>query len=77
MSPFPRVTIDERILNGQPCIRGMRLSVRRVLQILAEYEDRKRLRQDYPELENEDIEQALAYAAARLEDRIVPLAAVG
>ncbi|MEM7496069.1 MAG: DUF433 domain-containing protein, partial [Myxococcota bacterium] len=34
MNRFPRITIDERILNGQPCIRGMRLSVRRVLQIL-------------------------------------------
>ncbi|MEM7496073.1 MAG: DUF433 domain-containing protein [Myxococcota bacterium] len=77
MNRFPRITIDERILNGQPCIRGMRLSVRRVLQILAEYDDRKHLRQDYPELENEDIEQALAYAAARLEDRVVPLRAAG
>ena len=71
MNPFPRITIDPEVLNGQPCIRNMRLSVRRVLEILAQYENRAELKRDYPELEEEDIQQALSYAAARLEDRVV------
>ncbi len=58
-------------MNGQPCIRDLRLTVRRVLEILALYPNRTDLRREYPELEEEDILQALAYAAASLEDRIV------
>jgi uncharacterized protein (DUF433 family) len=59
------------VLNGQPCIRGLRLTVRRVLEALAIYPDRSKLRTEYPELEDEDIRQALEYAAANLDDRIV------
>jgi len=51
-------------LNGQPCIRGMGLSVRRLLEALATYPDRATLHAAYPELEPEDIRQALEYAAA-------------
>ena len=60
-------------MNGQPCIRGMRLTVRRVLEALATYPDRKQLFAEYPELENEDISQALAYAAANLDDQVLGL----
>ncbi|QNN23813.1 DUF433 domain-containing protein [Planctomycetales bacterium ZRK34] len=70
---FDRITSDPKILDGQPIIRGTRLTVRRVLTILAEYGDRDELRKDYPQLEDEDIRQALAYAAATLEDRIIEL----
>ena len=66
-----RITTDPKRLNGQPCIRDLRLSVRRVLALLALYPDRAELQSEYPELENEDIRQALAYAAANLEDSIV------
>lgn len=72
-----RIRIDPRRMNGQPCIRDLRLTVRRVLQALAAYPDRDALRVDYPELEDEDIKQALAYAAASLEDRIVELRNAG
>ncbi|MBI1369244.1 MAG: DUF433 domain-containing protein [Planctomycetes bacterium] len=68
-----RITSDPKMMNGQPCIRGMRLTVRRVLEALAVYPDRAELRKEYPELEDEDIRQALAYAAATLEDRIIEL----
>lgn len=68
---FDRITINPARMNGQPCIRDLRLTVRRVLEILALYPDRVELHQEYPELEEEDIEQALAYAAASLEDRII------
>lgn len=70
---FDRVTSDPRIMNGQPCIRGMRLTVRRVLEAMAVYTDRKELLKEYPELEEEDLCQALAFAAANLDDRVVEL----
>jgi uncharacterized protein (DUF433 family) len=73
MSAFDRITIDPATLNGQPCIRGMRLTVRRVLESLATYPDRKELRAEYPELEDEDIRQALEFAAANLDDRVMEL----
>jgi len=66
-----RITSDPAIMNGQPCIRGMRLTVRRVLEVLATYRDRQELVAEYPELEDEDIRQALAYAAANLDDRVL------
>jgi uncharacterized protein (DUF433 family) len=70
---FDRITSDPQILNGQPCIRGMRLTVRRVLEALATYPDREELRSEYPDLEDEDIRQALEFAAANLDDRVVEL----
>ncbi len=73
MAPFERITSDPAILNGQPCIRGMRLTVRRVLESLAIYSDREKFRAEYPEIEDEDIRQALEYAAANLDDKVVEL----
>lgn len=73
MATFDRITFDPSILNGQPCIRGMRVTVRRVLEALATYPNREELRAEYPELEDEDIRQALEFAAANLDDRVVEL----
>ncbi|HZZ26941.1 MAG TPA: DUF433 domain-containing protein [Pirellulales bacterium] len=70
---FDRITSDPAIMNGQPCIRGLRLTVRRVLEALATYPDRQQLRAEYPELEDEDIREALEYAAANLDDKVVEL----
>lgn len=72
---FDRITIDCGRMNGQPCIRGLRLTVRRVLEALGSYSSREELRADYPELDDEDIRQALAYAAAMMGDEIVALKA--
>lgn len=58
-------------MNGQPCIRGMRLTVRRVIEAVAIYPDRQDLFRNYPELEPDDVGQALAFAAANLEDRAI------
>ena len=71
MPGLDRITSDPAIMNGQPCIRGMRLTVRRVLEALATYPDRDKLGAEYPELEDEDVPQALAYAAAILDDKIL------
>ncbi len=73
MAGLDRITSDPAIMNGQPCIRGMRLTVRRVLEALATYPDRAEFTAEYPELEAEDIRQALAYAAANLDDQVLNL----
>lgn len=73
MTTLDRITFDPAVLNGQPCIRGMRLTVRRVLEALATYPDRDELRAEYPEVDDEDIRQALEFAAANLDDRVVEL----
>jgi len=67
-----RITTDQARMKGEPCIRNMRLTVRRVLEALATYPDRAELKREYPELEDEDIRQALAFAAASLDDKILP-----
>ena len=73
MTSLDRITVDPTVLNGQPCIRGMRLSVQRLLDALATYPNRQELFTEYPEVEEEDIRQALAFAAANLDDRTVEL----
>jgi uncharacterized protein (DUF433 family) len=73
MPGFGRITSDPAVMNGQPCIRGMRLTVRRVLEALASYSDREEFHAEYPELEDEDVRQALAYAAANLDDKVLEL----
>ena len=72
MTKFKRITSDPAILGGQPTIRGMRLTVRRVIEALALFPDWDNLRAEYPELEPDDIRQALEFAANNLDDRIIP-----
>jgi uncharacterized protein (DUF433 family) len=50
--PFDRITVDPKVMSERPCIRGMRLTVRRVVEAVAQYPDRSELRQEYPELEH-------------------------
>ena len=64
-----RIVSDPDVLDGQPCVRGHRLTVKRVLHVLAQYGgDFADLSKDY-ELEAEDIRQVLAYAAEGVDDR--------
>ena len=72
---FDRITIDPAVMNGQPCIRGMRLTVKRVVQAVALYPDRWELKQEYPELEDDDVRQALEFAASYLDDEEIRLGA--
>ena len=60
-------------MNGQPCVRELRLTVRRVLEAMASYPDRAELLAEYPELDDEDLRQVLAYAAASLDDKVLAL----
>lgn len=68
-----RIQINPERMNGQPCIRDLRLTVRRVIELVALYPDRQELQREFPELENEDIRQALLYAASSLDDRVIEL----
>lgn len=70
---FDRITIDPARMNGQACIRNMRLTARRIVERAAFYPDREELRKEYPEVEDEDIRQALLFAASHLDDRIIEL----
>jgi uncharacterized protein (DUF433 family) len=62
MHKLNRITIDPNQMNGQPCVRGMRLTVKRVREALSIYSEKTELFTEYPELENEDIRQVLAHA---------------
>lgn len=73
MKTFDRITMDPAILGGQPTLRGMRLTVRRVVEAVALYPNREELFAEYPELEPEDVRQALEFAAYSLDDRVIPL----
>ena len=64
-----RISIDPSVMNGQPCVRGTRITVKRVLYVLAEGRSREEIYKDFPRLDDEDIRQALLYAADSVEGR--------
>jgi uncharacterized protein (DUF433 family) len=66
-----RITVDPQVCLGQPTIRGMRITVGLVLKLLASQLSVQEILASYPELEEEDICQALNYAAWTVSDRIV------
>jgi uncharacterized protein (DUF433 family) len=69
-----RITVSSEIMNGQPCIRGMRLTVRRVVEAAARYSSRQEIKAEYPELEDDDVAQAIEFAARNLGDEVIDLA---
>ena len=70
---FKRITLDSEKCFGKPCIRGMRIPVSSILSYLSSGMTADDILKEWPELEKEDIYQALAYAARTMEERIVPL----
>lgn len=70
LAGFDRITVESGKCAGKPCIRGMRITVRRVLEILATYRERTEIFREYPFLEEEDLRQALSYAAAAVDDDV-------
>ena len=76
MERFDRNTADPAIVNGKPCIRGTRITLRRVLEAVALYPDRAELKRQYPELNDEDISQAISVAASYIDDEVVRLESV-
>ena len=57
-----RITFDPKILAGKPIIRGMRISVEMILELLAQGASEREVLEDYPQLEPDDLRAALAYA---------------
>ena len=63
MGAFDRITFDPSILGGRACIRGMRIPVSVIVKQLAHGASREEVLLDYPDLEAQDVQQALEYAA--------------
>ena len=66
-----RITVDPQQCGGRPCIRGMRIRVTDVLDMLAAGAPREEILADYPDLEAEDIEAVLRYASRQLDHPVV------
>lgn len=70
---FDRITLDPEKCFGKPCIRGLRMPVASILAYLSSGMTPDDILREWPELEREDIFQALGYAAWAMEERVVPL----
>lgn len=70
MLGFDRITFDPNVLGGKACIRGMRIAVSLVVNLLANGMTAQEILEEYPDLETEDLQQALRYAAWTTEDTI-------
>ncbi len=70
---FTRITVDPEKMGGVPCIRGLRIPVATVVGMVAEGVDEKEILRAYPDLESEDIREALRYAAVAVREREIPL----
>ncbi len=75
MQHLERITRNPEIMGGKPCIRGMRITVGTVVGLVASGHSNAEILAFYPYLEEEDIRQALAYAAWRVEEIDIPLPA--
>ncbi|HEY1706871.1 MAG TPA: DUF433 domain-containing protein [Rhizomicrobium sp.] len=69
-----RITTDPDVCGGRPCIRGMRIRVSDVLDLLAAGNERSTILADYPYLEDGDIDAALAYASRAVDHRVIKAA---
>ena len=75
MTVLNRITRDPQIMGGKPCVRGMRVTVGTIVSLVASGHGYDEILEAYPYLEREDILQALAYAAWRVEEAEIPLPA--
>ncbi|MFQ5545290.1 MAG: DUF433 domain-containing protein [Acidiferrobacterales bacterium] len=72
---FDRITFDPKVMGGRACIRGMRVTVAHVVNLVANGMTTEEIVQDHPDLEPEDIRQALQYAASLAREEVHPLSA--
>lgn len=66
-----RITVNPQQCGGRPCIRGMRIRVKDVLDMLADGATQEDILADFPDLEPEDIRAAIAYAARYLDHPVI------
>ena len=70
---YTRITVNPSQMGGVPCIRGLRIPVATVVGMFAEGMTEKEILQAYPDLEYQDIREALQYAAEAVRERELPL----
>ena len=70
---FERITIDPAVMGGLPCIRGLRMPVTTVVAMVADGMSTAEILADFPDLEAEDVAEALRYAAEAVRERELPL----
>jgi len=73
MNQFNRITFDPNVMGGRACIRGMRVTVSLVLNLVSNGMTAAQITAEYPYLEEEDIRQSLHYAAWLAEEYVQPL----
>jgi uncharacterized protein (DUF433 family) len=73
MKTLTRITFDPSVMGGKPCLRGLRVTVGTIVGLVATNHSREEILKLYPYLENEDITEALSYAAWRAEESEAPL----
>jgi uncharacterized protein (DUF433 family) len=71
---FPRITVNPNQMGGVPCIRGLRIPVATVVGMVADGMAEAEILSAYPDLEREDVREALRYAAEAVRERELPLA---
>ncbi len=74
MHKLTRITFNPEVMGGKACIRGMRVTVGTIVGLIGAGKTIDEVLQEYPYLEQEDVLQALSYAAWRVEEREVPIA---
>jgi uncharacterized protein (DUF433 family) len=72
---FTRITVDPRQMGGVPCIRGLRIPVATVVDMVANRITDQEILENYPDLEPDDIREALLFAAEAVREREIPLLA--
>lgn len=70
---FTRITFDSRQMGGMPCIRGLRIPVATVVGMVADGMTEAEILGAYPDLEHDDVQEALRYAADAVRERALPL----
>jgi uncharacterized protein (DUF433 family) len=70
---FDRITVNAEQMGGVPCIRGMRIPVATVVSMIADGMTEDEILKAFPDLEREDIREALRFAAEALRERELPL----
>lgn len=70
---YDRITYDPQVMGGRACIRGMRIPVSLVVKLVANGMTVEQILREYPDLEAEDVHQALQYAADLVDEELHPL----
>jgi uncharacterized protein (DUF433 family) len=73
---FTRITVDPYQMGGVPCLRGLRIPVATIIDMIADGMSAEEILAAYPDLEREDIVEALRYAAEAIRERELPLVKV-